>query len=481
MAKNYFYNLLLTIANILFPVLSFPYVSRVLGPEGIGKVQFVFSFALYFALIASLGIPVYGMKEIARYKNDKAGRSQVFSELIIIYFLSSICLFLVYLAVIFIFPYFAANREMYVAASLLVLLSISSIDWLYTGMEEFKSIALRSVLFKIIGIILLYTFIKERSDFRYYLYIMMFSFLGNNILSLFLIKGKVSLVFKGLDLKKHMVPLFFILGTSLAASMYTDMDTVLLGFLSTSKTVGLYTAAVKLSKIAIPLVTSMGVILIPKISQYFAEKKMLEVQKTLDQTFRFLVFFAVPITLGLAILAPEFIALFSGKEFLPATSSMQLLSLLPLIIGFGHLFLNLILIPSGKNREMFFCVLGGLAVSLFLNVLLIPHFHAVGSSLANIFSEIVVTLLYVYMIRKDYHFTYEWPLLLKALLSALVFIPLVGAARYLALPLGYTLLISIAGCGICYIGIQWLIFKNHFVVDILYFIKLKLNGGEADK
>jgi len=478
MAKNYFYNLLLTLTNLLFPILSFPYVSRVLGPEGIGKVQFAFSFAQYFALVASIGIPVYGMKEIARHRNDIEGRSKVFSELIIIYLLSTVCLFVIYLSVIYAFPYFKADREMYLGASLLVLLGFSYIDWLYTGMEEFKSIALRSVLFKIIGLALLYIFIKNRNDYHDYLYIMIFSFLGNNILSFFLINGKVKFIFSGIELRRHMVPLFFILGTSLAASMYTDMDTVLLGFLSNDKIVGLYTAAVKLSKIAIPLVTSMGVILVPKIAKDFAEKNLVEVQKTLNQTFRFLVFFAVPITFGLALLAPEFIAVFSGKEFLPATNSMRLLSLLPLVIGFGHMFLYLVLIPSGKNREMFFCVLGGLAISLLLNVLLIPHFQAVGSSIANMISEIVVTLLYVYFIKKDYKFTYEWSLLTKAFLSALVFIPIVWLSHYLLLPLAYTLIISIASCGITYLGIQWVLFRNHFVVDIFDFVKLKLRTGK---
>jgi O-antigen/teichoic acid export membrane protein len=473
MAKNYFYNLLLTVTNLLFPLLSFPYVSRILGPEGIGKVQFVFSFAQYFALIASIGIPVYGMKEIAKYKNDKKGRSQVFSELLIIYLLSTVCLFLVYLSVIFVFPYFSADRGMYLGASLLVLLGFSYIDWVYTGLEEFKSIALRSVLFKIIGLLLLYFFVKNKSDTQNYLFIMIFSFLGNNILSFFFLKGKVSIMLSKLQLKRHLVPLFYILGTSLAASMYTDMDTVLLGFLSDSRAVGLYTAAVKLSKITLPFVTSMGVVLVPKISMYYAEKNMDEVQHTLNKAFRFLIFFAVPITFGLALLAPEFISLFSGEEFLPATNSMRLLSLLPLIIGLGHFFLYLVLIPAGKNREMFFCVLGGLTISLLLNIILIPLFKAEGSSIANIVSEISVTLLYVYFIGKYFKFAYDWLLFFKALVSCLIFIPVIWFSRSLSYDLIYTIILSIVGCSLTYILLQLLVFKNNFITEIWIFVKMK--------
>ena len=478
MAKNYFYNLLLTVANLLFPILSFPYVSRVLGPEGIGKVQFVFSFAQYFSIIASVGVPIYGMKEIARYKDDTHGRSQVFSELISIHALTSLSFSLIYLIDIFTIPYFNADRNIYLGATLLVLFGFTAIEWLYSGMEEFKSIALRSVLFKALGLGLLYTFIKSRGDYNLYLYIMMFSFLGNNILSLFLIRNKIKFKSSNLQLRKHFIPMIFILGTTLAASMYTDMDTVLLGFLSNDKTVGLYTAAVKLSKIAIPFVTSMGVILMPKIAKDFAGKNLSGAQETINQTFRFLTFFAVPIVFGLALLAPEFIALFSGKEFLSATLSMRILSLLPLIIGFGHLFLFLVLVPAGKNREMFFCVLGGLLMSLILNVLLIPHFQEVGSSIANICSEMVVTGLYFYFIQKHFTFTYEWSLILKAVLSALIFIPVIAMVRYLAVPLIYTIVISIIGCALFYLTIQQLLFRNHFMYSILEFVKAKFSKAE---
>jgi O-antigen/teichoic acid export membrane protein len=478
MAKNYFYNLLLTLANLLFPILSFPYVSRVLGPEGIGKVQFAFSFALYFSIIASMGVPIYGMKEIARYKDDIKGRSKVFSELISIHALTCISLALIYLVVIFTIPYFTVNRDMYLAAILLILLGFTAIEWVFSGMEEFKSIALRSVLFKFIGLALLYTLVKGRADYRLYLYIMMFSFLGNNILSLFLIRSKIKLTFKKLQLRKHIMPLLFILGTTLAASMYTEMDTVLLGFLSNNKTVGLYTAAVKLSKIAIPFVTSMGVILMPKMAKEFADKNFAQVQDTLNQTFRFLMFFAIPIVFGLALLAPEFISLFSGKEFLPAMLSMRILSVLPLIIGLGHMFSFLILVPAGKNRELFLCVFGGLITSIILNILLTPHFNEVGSSIANIGSEIVVTGLYFYFIKKYFTFSYEWLLVLKSVLSALIFIPVIWLARYLAVPLVYTLIISIVGCAITYIGLQLFVFRNNFVFGLLDSLKAKFTKAE---
>jgi O-antigen/teichoic acid export membrane protein len=341
-------------------------------------------------------------------------------------------------------------------------------------MEEFKAIALRSVLFKLIGLVLMYLFVKKIGDYKIYLCIMMFSFLGNNILSFFLLNDKVKFVFSGLQLRRHIMPLLFIFGTTLVA-VIADIDTVLLGFLTNDKTVGLYTAAVKLSKISIPIVTSMSIILIPKIAKDFADGKMADVQLTLNQAFRFVVFFGVPITFGLALLAPEFITLFSGREFIEATNSMRLLSLLPLIMGFSHFFLFMILVPSGRNREMFVSELVGLIVSLGLNFLLIPYLRQIGSSIADICSETSIILLYFYFINKHFAFTFQWSLLVKAIITALVFIPLVWAVKELSLSLVYRLAVSISSCAIIYAAIQLFLFKNNYIADVVNIVKLKLD------
>ena len=475
MAKNYFYNLLLTLANLLFPVLSFPYVSRVIGPEGIGHVQFVFSFAQYFTIIASIGVPIYGMKEISKYRNDSHERSRVFSELVILNLISCFLLSVLYMSIILSMHYFASNIEMYLLATILILLGFTNVEWLYSGLEEFKSIALRSVFFKIVSLILLYIFIRQRSDFRIYLYLMMFSYLANNVVSLFLLKNKVKIVLRDLHLARHLMPLLYILGTTLAASMYADMDTVLLGFLSDNKTVGFYTAAVKLSKISIPFVTSMAVILLPKIANEFGENNLDEAQLTLDKAFKFISFFGVPVVFGLALLAPEFIMLFSGREFLPATNSMRLLSFLPLIVGFAHFLLFMILVPSGKNRQMFICVLFGVISSLILNVLLIPKYQQVGSSIANIFSEIIVTALYFYVVKRYFKFIFNWSLLFKALFCAVLFIPLIWLIKEFNLSLIYTIVASVLTCALVYLAVQSWLFKDKSIYELIKYARSKLN------
>lgn len=478
MAKNYFYNLLLTLANILFPILSFPYVSRILGPEGIGKVQFAFSFSQYFGMIAGFGIPIYGMKEIARHRDELTGRSKVFSELTAIYLLTSMVLSVFYMAAVYIFPYFKAEKDLFNIALLMVLLGCTYIEWVYTGMEEFKSIALRSAAFKIMGLIAMYVLIKQPSDYKIYLCIMIFSFLGNNILSFFLLRGKVQFILSGLQLRRHLRPLILIWGTTLVAVM-ADLDTVLIGFLSDNKAVGFYTAAVKLSKISIPVITSMSVVLMPKVAKYFADGELDSVQTTLDKAFKFVVFFGVPIAFGLALLAPDFITLFSGKEFVEATTSMRVLSLLPLVMGFSHFFLFLILVPAGRNREMFISEFIGLVISLALNFALIPYFRQNGSAVADIFSETCIIVLYFYFITRRFKFSFRWSLILKAAVSSLAFVPIIILFKELSLSLIYKLTVSVAGCTMVYVLIQSLIFKNDFVSNAIELIKMKLKTEKA--
>ena len=264
-----------------------------------------------------------------------------------------------------------------------------------------------------------------------------------------------------------MRPLLLIFSTTIATSMYTMMDTVLLGFLSNEKAVGLYTAAVKLAKIAIPIVTSMGIILVPRLAKNLAEKNHAEVQTLLDKSFNFIAFFSIPIGFGLAILAPELIVVFSSRSFLAATFSMQLLALLPISIGFGYFFGFQILIPAGKDKEMLFSVLGGVFTGLLLNFLLVPGLKEVGASLANIGSELVVTCLYLFFVKKHFDFKFHFKPVYSALVSSLLFLPFIILLRALHLNIYITLIACVTCSGLIYIGAQKVMFNNPLIEETL--------------
>jgi O-antigen/teichoic acid export membrane protein len=479
MKKNYLFNLLLSVANILFPIISFPYVSRTLGPVGVGKVQFIVSFATYFSLVAALGIPIYGIREIAKYKNDKAKLNSTFSELFTIYFVTSAALSLLYLGIILSVPYFAPDRQLYLSSVLLVILGFSAIDWLYAGLEQFKVIAVRSVLIRLVSLALMFIFIRHHSDYYVYLLIIIFTTLAGNLVNVMLLRNNVKVSFKGLNFKQHFTPLLFIFGTTIATSMYTMLDTVLLGFLSDDKAVGLYSAAVKLSKIVIPVVTSLGIILVPKISKSLADNDVPETQSLLSKSFEFIAFFSVPMGFGLALLAPELITAFSSSSFLEGTLSMQVLATLPFLIGFGYFFGFQVLLPGGKDKEMLMSVIGGVISCLALNFLLVPHYKQFGASLANVGSEAVVTLLYVYFAKKHYTFKYPLKPILAAFACSFLFYPIITLLRTYNLNLFVLIGLSAAICGLLYFALQKLIFKSHLINDTIQpFLLKRLTSSE---
>jgi len=478
MKKNFFYTVLLSIVNILFPILSFPYASRILGPIGIGNVQFVVSFAQYFALFAALGIPIYGIKETARHRDDPAKLAAVFTELTTIYFIASLLLCAIYTGIIFMFPFFENGRTMYLYAGLLIFLSFSYTDWFYIGLEQFRAITIRSVIIKTSSLVLLYAFVRNENDFSKYLLISIFSILGNQVLGFCMIFRKTHFTFTGLDFKKHIKPIFYIFSASIAASIYTVLDTVLLGFLATTRAVGLYTAAVKIIRMVFPFVTSMGTILMPGISKSFSDNDMPGVEKMLDNSFKFLTFFAIPVCVGIAILAPEFIVVFSGKEFVQAILCMQILSLLPILVGFGHFFHMQVLVPSGKNKEVFFSMLAGVVTCLALNFMIVPSLHETGAAIANIATELVVTTCYFFFIRKYYTLTHNWKFFFQSLICAIPFLPIVVLLRMGGLGIIFTLLLSIIACATAYSCIHLFIFKNIFLLN---FIKPILNRFRINK
>ena len=467
MKKDFFYTLLLSLSNILFPILTFPYASRILGPVGIGKVQITSSFAQYFALIAALGIPVYGMQEIAKRKNNKEALTKVFSELTTIYLVTSFAVTIIYGCIIFGVPYFQSNISLYAYSGVLILLGFTSIDWLYLGLEEFKLVALRSILIKVISVILLFSIVKEATDYTYFLGILLFSILGNNVLNLLLIQNRTGFRFQNLRLTQHLKPLFFIFATAIVTSMYTVLDTVLLGFLSDEYSVGLYTISTKLAKLSLPFIISAGFVLIPKFALFNHENKPEEIQRLLDKSWHFIIQFSIPISIGLLILSPEFIVAFSNHLFASATTSMRILSLLPVLVGIGYFFAFQVLLPMGKTKEIFFSVLGGMTIFLVANFLLVPELKDKGAAIANVLSEITVTGLYFYFIRKNASFTIQWNLVVYGLLSTSLFLPIVLLIRYWQLSAITTLLVSVGLCAPSYFIIQLHIFKDRFLIDFL--------------
>jgi O-antigen/teichoic acid export membrane protein len=473
MRKNFFYNITFSIANILFPIISFPYASRILGPAGIGKVQMAFSLAQYFSLIAALGVPVYGIQKIAKVKLDRTKLYITLSELFILNSIASLLISGIYLCMILALPFFATSTAFYLIAGLMIVFGAMNIDWFYSGLENFRMITLRSVCIKLMALFALYGFVKKESDYVYYLLITLFAYLGNCVWGFVPYVKKINFKWEDLDFKQHIKPLVYILCTMIVASVYTMLDTVFLGFFSCDTAVGFYTAATKLTRIVIPVITAFGTVLIPSFAKSFEQKNDSKIQELIDTSFNIIISLAVPACIGLFLLSNEFILVFSGEKFSQASVTMKILSVLPLIVGIGHLFVFQLMAPAERNKEMFWSAIIGTIVFVVLNLILVPAFSEKGEAVVAVVTEIIVSISYYYFLRKTVLFKLNKKLIVEALISAVFFVPFIMWIQSFHLEAWLTLIESVSVCIVWYIGIQIWVFKNVFLTEQYIHIRNK--------
>ena len=471
--KNFLFNVLLVISNIFFPVLVFPYISRILGPDGIGESQFALQFSKYFVIVASLGIPIYGMREVAKVKHQRLKLNKLVSELLILNIITSVISSLIYLAVIAFSEKLHASSTLFYIAGLQVLMGFLSIDWLFAGLEDFKIITLRSLAIRLLTIVFLLVSVRQPDDVLPYLLISVLSIVSGHIWNLFYALGKIRFIFKALAFTKHLTPIFLIFLMNVCISMYTIFDTAWVGFLSTSSAVGMYTSAIKLAKIAIPLVTTLGIVLIPRSARAFAAN--IANPQHLSTSFNFIVDTSVPICVGLFLLAPELLQLFSGEAFMDALWAMRLLSFLPLIIGLSNLFGMQILSASGHDKALLFCVFIGMVLNIAINLWLVPRYAHNGAAVAMLVAEAAVTVATFIAVRSKFDLKFRFMRMIRSLGISLLFIPCIMVLHTILTNSSAIILSGIVACGLIYIAMQHLLFRNEFILLGINLFRQKLN------
>jgi len=474
--KNYGFNLLNSLLSIAFPIITFPYAARILSPEGIGKTQFIFSFAQYFAIIAAFGIPIYGIKAIAKVKDDEKKLSKTTSELLFLSMILVLSMTAIYLILVYSIPSFTSSIQHYLVAGFLILLSVFNVDWFFSGTEQFKIIVIRSTLVKIFGLSLLLLLVKNGGDTLGYLIFLVFIYAGNYLINFFVLIKKVKISFSNLSVKKHLKPLILLLSMVIATTIYTTLDTVVLGFLSNDTEVGYYTAAVKLSKVSIPVLTSMGIVIIPRVSKLIQQKNFTQELTLYTKSFSFLVLLAIPMVMGIFLLSEESILLFSGSKFINAAEDVKILALLPLFIGIGHFLAFQILIPYNKNTGIFYSTVMGMLVFGILCFWLVPKMGSTGTAIANTITELTVTIGYLVLIPKRIRTALPWKKILYAIFGSLLFIPIVLIIKSIFTVTLFIFLYSVLLCIISYFVIQYFLFKEVLIKEIIHSIKVRLYG-----
>ncbi len=388
--KNALLNNIRLLLSFLLPLVTFPYVSRILGAGGMGKVEFANSFVQYFVLFTALGIPTYGIREVARVRDDSFLLSKTVAELSVILIFTVFAGYAVYLAFIFFIPFFRSDLNLFLIVAPTIILSDFSFEWFYQGIENQQYITVRYIFIKLIQLVLIFAFIKKSADYLKYALILVGFNAVSSVFNIIHLRKYVCFVpHKCLELKKHLKPVLVIFASVIAVSIYTQLDTVMIGFFRGNEEVGIYTAANRVVRIILTLVTSLSAVIIPKIENALKNNRLDEYNSLLNKSLSFILLFAFPCLLGILVCADDIILLFAGNDFKDAIFSIQLLCPIILIVGLAN-FVGLQVLYANRKEKYYTAAVSVAAVVNFVcNFILIPKIGQVGAVVGTLIAETV--------------------------------------------------------------------------------------------
>jgi O-antigen/teichoic acid export membrane protein len=399
--KNFVLNTINTVSGLLFPLITFPYASRILLADGIGQVQFLNSIIDYITLLTSLGIPLYAIREIAKVKEDKSMMSKTTMEILLLHtalsFIGYIILFILICAVTKI----QADIPLFILLSSSILLNAIGVNWFYSGIEDFKYITIRNIIVKVFSAICLFIFVKEKGDLYYYAAISIAESVGSNIFNFFRLRKYITIMnIAGLNISKHIKPASKIFALNLVISLYIHLDAVMLGFMKDNDAVGYYTTSTKISKILVGIASSLGTVLLPRLSTLVSKNDMSVFTTLSDKCIHFIIALSLPVSIGIIFMASPLIHLFSGDHYEPSILTLQILSPIILLIPLSGIYDMQILYAMGKEKRSILSVSFGAVVNFILNLCLIPLYSQYGAGFATLTAEICVTLSAIFLGRK---------------------------------------------------------------------------------
>lgn len=400
---NFIMNAALSVSTFLYPLITYPYVTRGLGAEYYGKVIFASYVANWVSMFSQLGIPTYGIRACAACRNDEAKLRKTVKEILTLNVVTALLVYGAFLLCILLVPRFREDPLLFLIVSVPVLLNAVGADWFFKGLEEYGYVAFRDTLFRVIAIVLLFLLVHTELDYRYYALTIAVAGGGPAILN-FLNARKRLGGFRGeqrTDWKRHFRPVLTFFMLTVAISIYTNMDVVMLGFLSADAQVGYYGAATRMKGIAVSFVTALGGVLMPRVSNYLAEGKKEAFRKLVTGNFAFVFLIAAPMTFYCMAMADQVILFLSGDKFRGAMLPMRFISITILLIGLSNVTGMQILVPSGRERMTTISTVWGACLNLIVNFALIPRMGAMGAVIGTVLAELVVLAVQIWYLKGE--------------------------------------------------------------------------------
>lgn len=396
---NYLYNLIYQVFTLVTPLITAPYLARVLGADGIGLYSYTESVASYFLLFAALGISTYGQREIAYTQDDRTERSKVFWETKILNIVAGA----VVLAVYYPFALQQKNTALYFVFSLNIIASMIDVSWLFQGLEEFGKITLRNMTAKIINIAFVFLFVKTKSDVLLYALGGLGIYLLGNVWMWFGISKYIDKPdWKAMQPFKRLPGVLSLFLPTIAMQIYTVLDKTMIGVITQSNVEnGYYEQAIRLSKMVLTVVTALGTVMIPRIGYHFERKETEQVRQYMYRGYQFVWFLGIPLCFGVSGVASSMVPWFYGEGYEKVVPLLQILSWLILMIGISNVTGIQYMVPTKRQNLFTLTVIIGAAVNFVLNAVLIPRFASIGAAVASVVAEMTIAVVQIVLMRKE--------------------------------------------------------------------------------
>ena len=470
---NYILNLINTGTQMLFPLITFPYVCRVIEADGIGQINFFQSIISYISLFTCLGIPMYAIREIARDRSDVVQMNRTAMEILLLHSMLTLVGYAIVAILCLTVPQIQVNIPLFLILSLTIFFTAIGCEWFYQGIEDFKYITIRGLIIKTVSVVLLFIFVKSKTDLLYYGCYTVFGVLGGNIFNFFRLRKYIhreNIIFSELHIKRHIKPVLKVFSFSVVTSIYLQLNTVLLGFLKNALAVGYFAAATKVMQMLLTMSACLGSVMMPRASHLIAENKKDEFNRLIQKSYDFTLAIALPMTIGLIFCAPSLITALCGVKFEHSILPSQIIAPIILMVAISNVFGIQVLFPKGKINIVTLCCGIGAVADLILNLCLIPFFSYIGTSIAYLGAEVATTVSMYFIGRKYIPIIYFKKSHLTYALGCVVMAFALYGLSLLQLPT-FTILFLQGCCGVLAYFIILCICKDEMLVQILSKIK----------
>lgn len=399
--KNYLYNLIYQILTMIFPLITTPYVSRVLGAENIGIYSYTFSIITYFVVLGNLGIALYGQREIAYLQDNIKERSKVFWEIVITKLVTTTIS-----TILFYFSFIRGTEySLYYKILALYLLSTAiEIVWFFQGLEEFKKTVTRNIIVRLLCLASIFIFIKSEQDlWKYVLIYSLSEVLGNITLWVYVPKYVTKVKLKELNIKRHFKPTFELFIPQISLQIYNMIDRTMLGWAIQEKNeVGYYEQAQKIIRLLIAIVTSLGTVLAPRMANIFAQKDYNQMKEYMKKSLKFTYCLSIPMIAGIFLISNEFVPMFFGNGYEKVSILLKIISPIVLLTGLTNVIGNQYLLPTKKERIYTKSIIIGTLVNIILNYIFIPYGKAIAASITTIIGQVIILLIQCIYANKEF-------------------------------------------------------------------------------